>query len=122
MELGRVLTAMATPFDREGEVDYGQAKRLALALLDAGSDGLVVAGTTGGGREESGLPSECGDPPIAFGQTETFPRDRLRQPRVPYSHSIVEGGLLEMSSTTRLIPRTSLITRFEMRRRRSRSR
>ena len=47
MELGRVLTAMATPFDREGEVDYDQAKRLALALLDAGSDGLVVAGTTG---------------------------------------------------------------------------
>lgn len=47
MELGRVLTAMVTPFDREGEVDYGQAKRLARALLDAGSDGLVVAGTTG---------------------------------------------------------------------------
>lgn len=47
MELGRVLTAMVTPFDREGEVDYAQAKRLALALLDAGSDGLVVAGTTG---------------------------------------------------------------------------
>ncbi|MCH7616510.1 MAG: 4-hydroxy-tetrahydrodipicolinate synthase [Chloroflexi bacterium] len=47
MELGRVLTAMATPFDREGQVDYGQAKRLSLALLDAGSDGLVVAGTTG---------------------------------------------------------------------------
>lgn len=47
MELGRVLTAMATPFDHEGEVDYDQAKRLALALLEAGSDGLVVAGTTG---------------------------------------------------------------------------
>ncbi|HEY5639533.1 MAG TPA: 4-hydroxy-tetrahydrodipicolinate synthase [Dehalococcoidia bacterium] len=47
MELGRVLTAMVTPFDREGKVDYGQAKRLARALLDAGSDGLVVAGTTG---------------------------------------------------------------------------
>jgi 4-hydroxy-tetrahydrodipicolinate synthase len=47
MELGRVLTAMVTPFDREGEVDYAQAKRLALALLEAGSDGLVVAGTTG---------------------------------------------------------------------------
>ena len=47
MELGRVLTAMATPFDHEGEVDYDQAKRLALALFEAGSDGLVVAGTTG---------------------------------------------------------------------------
>lgn len=47
MEIGRLLTAMVTPFDSEGQVDYEQAKRLALALLDSGSDGLVVAGTTG---------------------------------------------------------------------------
>ncbi len=47
MEIGRLLTAMVTPFDDEGQVDYAQAKRLALALLDSGSDGLVVAGTTG---------------------------------------------------------------------------
>jgi len=47
MEIGRLLTAMVTPFDSEGRVDYEQAKRLALALLDAGSDGVVVAGTTG---------------------------------------------------------------------------
>jgi len=38
---------MVTPFDAEGQVDYEQAKRLALALLDSGSDGVVVAGTTG---------------------------------------------------------------------------
>jgi 4-hydroxy-tetrahydrodipicolinate synthase len=47
MELGRLLTAMVTPFDSEGKVDYAQAKRLALALLDSGSEGVVVAGTTG---------------------------------------------------------------------------
>jgi len=47
MEIGRLLTAMITPFDREGKVDYAQAGRLASALLDSGSDGLVVAGTTG---------------------------------------------------------------------------
>jgi len=47
MDIGRLLTAMVTPFDDEGQVDYGQAKRLALALLDWGSDGVVVAGTTG---------------------------------------------------------------------------
>jgi 4-hydroxy-tetrahydrodipicolinate synthase len=47
MEIGRLLTAMVTPFDSKGQVDYEQAKRLALALLDSGSDGLVVAGTTG---------------------------------------------------------------------------
>ena len=46
-ELGRVITAMVTPFDSEGGVDYKQAKKLALALLESGSDGLVVAGTTG---------------------------------------------------------------------------
>ncbi len=46
-ELGRLLTAMVTPFDEEGVVDYEQAKKLALALLDSGSDGLVVVGTTG---------------------------------------------------------------------------
>jgi 4-hydroxy-tetrahydrodipicolinate synthase len=44
---GRLLTAMVTPFDAQGEVDYQQAKRLALSLLDSGSDGVVVSGTTG---------------------------------------------------------------------------
>ncbi len=42
--LGRLLTAMVTPFNEEGEVDYEQAKKLALALLNSGSEGLVVAG------------------------------------------------------------------------------
>jgi 4-hydroxy-tetrahydrodipicolinate synthase len=45
--LGRLLTAMVTPFDGQGKVDYEQAKKLALSLLDSGSDGLVVSGTTG---------------------------------------------------------------------------
>jgi len=44
---GRLLTAMVTPFNQKGEVDYEQARRLALALLDSGSEGLVVVGTTG---------------------------------------------------------------------------
>jgi 4-hydroxy-tetrahydrodipicolinate synthase len=46
-ELGRLLTAMVTPFDDGGKLDYKRAKRLALALLDSGSDGVLVAGTTG---------------------------------------------------------------------------
>ncbi len=45
--LGRLITAMVTPFNADGAVNYEQAKRLALALLDSGSDGLVVVGTTG---------------------------------------------------------------------------
>jgi 4-hydroxy-tetrahydrodipicolinate synthase len=48
-EIGRLITAMVTPFDENGEVDYAQAKRLATALLDSGSDGLVITGTTGEG-------------------------------------------------------------------------
>ena len=47
MEIGRLLTAMVTPFDADGAVDYAQAKRLARALLASGSDGVVLAGTTG---------------------------------------------------------------------------
>ena len=47
MQPGRLLTAMVTPFDEKGGVDYAQAKRLARALVDSGSDGLVVSGTTG---------------------------------------------------------------------------
>jgi 4-hydroxy-tetrahydrodipicolinate synthase len=47
VELGRLLTAMVTPFDDQGTVDYVQAKLLARALLDSGSDGVVIGGTTG---------------------------------------------------------------------------
>jgi len=46
-DFGRLLTAMVTPFAPDAAVDYDQAKRLALALLDSGTEGLVVAGTTG---------------------------------------------------------------------------
>lgn len=46
-KLGRLITAMVTPFNEEGEVDYEEAKRLALALLNSGSEGVLVVGTTG---------------------------------------------------------------------------
>ena len=46
-EIGRLLTAMVTPFNDSGAVGYEQAQQLALALLRSGSDGVVVAGTTG---------------------------------------------------------------------------
>jgi 4-hydroxy-tetrahydrodipicolinate synthase len=44
---GRLITAMVTPFDAAGEVDYKQAQRLARALIASGNDGLVITGTTG---------------------------------------------------------------------------
>jgi 4-hydroxy-tetrahydrodipicolinate synthase len=46
-DLGTILTAMVTPFDEDLAVDHAGAERLAAWLLDNGSDGLVVGGTTG---------------------------------------------------------------------------
>ena len=45
--LGRVLTAIVTPFDDDGAVDLDAFQALARHLVDNGSDGIVVAGTTG---------------------------------------------------------------------------
>jgi 4-hydroxy-tetrahydrodipicolinate synthase len=46
-QIAGVLTAMVTPFDGEGAIDFAAARRLAGHLVENGSDGLVVAGTTG---------------------------------------------------------------------------
>lgn len=46
-DIGRLVTAMVTPFDASLDVDYGQARRLAKALAASGSDGVLVTGTTG---------------------------------------------------------------------------
>jgi 4-hydroxy-tetrahydrodipicolinate synthase len=45
--LGEVLTAMVTPFDDEGRVDVAKFRELASYLVENGSDGVVVTGTTG---------------------------------------------------------------------------
>lgn len=44
---GRLLTAMVTPFTSDGKVNFQAAAELASYLVNNGSDGLVVAGTTG---------------------------------------------------------------------------
>ena len=46
-EIGRLLTAMVTPFSSDGEVDYNRAGELAKKIIGNGSDGLVIGGTTG---------------------------------------------------------------------------
>lgn len=46
-DFGRVLTAMVTPFDDNLEVNYTEVRQLARYLVENGSDGIVVAGTTG---------------------------------------------------------------------------
>jgi 4-hydroxy-tetrahydrodipicolinate synthase len=47
MSIGGILTAMVTPFDQNGALDEDAAVRLMHHLLENGSDGLVLAGTTG---------------------------------------------------------------------------
>jgi len=76
MRLGGILTAMVTPFDSNGELDEAATTRLVRHLLDNGSDGLVLAGSTGEGATmtdeekarlwEIGV-AESGDAPIIAG-------------------------------------------------------
>jgi 4-hydroxy-tetrahydrodipicolinate synthase len=76
MRLGGILTAMVTPFDSKGDLDEDATARLVRHLLDNGSDGLVLAGSTGEGATltdeekvrlwEIGV-AESGDAPIIAG-------------------------------------------------------
>jgi 4-hydroxy-tetrahydrodipicolinate synthase len=49
-KLGRILTAMITPFDGSGAVNVAEAVRIAQFLVERGNDGVVVAGSTGEGN------------------------------------------------------------------------
>ena len=46
-DFGEVITAMVTPFNKEGKVDYNKVEELTSHLLDNGSDAIIVTGTTG---------------------------------------------------------------------------
>ncbi|SHF52844.1 4-hydroxy-tetrahydrodipicolinate synthase [Ornithinibacillus halophilus] len=47
MNFGKILTAMVTPFDKEGNIDFDATKNLVNHLIANGTEGLVIAGTTG---------------------------------------------------------------------------
>jgi 4-hydroxy-tetrahydrodipicolinate synthase len=47
VDFGQLLTAMITPFDVDGNVDYVAAARMALHLVNHGTNSLVICGTTG---------------------------------------------------------------------------
>jgi 4-hydroxy-tetrahydrodipicolinate synthase len=79
--LGEVLTAIVTPFDRVGAVDYERFRELARHCVENGSDGLVVAATTGesptltdGERFElfSAAVDAVGDGATVIGSTGTY--------------------------------------------------
>lgn len=46
-QFGRLITAMVTPFDAQGELSIDRTRRLATHLVDTGSEAIVVSGTTG---------------------------------------------------------------------------
>ncbi len=46
-QIPKLLTAMATPFDKDGKLDLNEAAKLANWLVEQGNDGILVAGTTG---------------------------------------------------------------------------
>jgi 4-hydroxy-tetrahydrodipicolinate synthase len=74
--IGGILTAMVTPFDKDGELDEDATIRLIHHLLENGSDGLVITGSTGEGATltddekarlwEIGV-AEAGDAPVIAG-------------------------------------------------------
>jgi 4-hydroxy-tetrahydrodipicolinate synthase len=47
IQFGKVVTAMVTPFDSKGNIDFAKTTQLVNYLIDNGTDSLVVAGTTG---------------------------------------------------------------------------
>ncbi|MGG1595652.1 4-hydroxy-tetrahydrodipicolinate synthase [Terribacillus saccharophilus] len=47
MKFGKVITAMVTPFDNQGQIDFDATTRLLDYLIENGTDAVVVAGTTG---------------------------------------------------------------------------
>lgn len=46
-DFGEVITAMVTPFNKDGKVDYNKVEELTSYLIDNGSDSIIVTGTTG---------------------------------------------------------------------------
>ena len=46
-DCGEVITAMVTPMEKSGAIDYDKVESLAAHLISSGSDAILVAGTTG---------------------------------------------------------------------------
>ena len=75
---GRVLTAMVTPFDASGEIDFDAVQKLATDLVNAGCDGLVINGTTG----EAPTTSDA-EPELSPVLVQTTPATRRTSPSRP---------------------------------------
>ncbi len=114
---GRLLTAMVTPFQENGEVDYRRARQLARRLVDNATETLVVCGTTGESptltaeeklRLFSEVKEEVGSVPVIAGTGSNNTRaaaefSKLAKERgadgilvvAPYYNKPPQSGLLE---------------------------
>ncbi|MFA5890987.1 MAG: 4-hydroxy-tetrahydrodipicolinate synthase [Actinomycetota bacterium] len=117
---GRVITAMATPFTTEGSLDFDRAVALARHLVDNGSDGIVVSGSTGESPTLSfeekrdllaAVVSEVGDRANVIAGTGTYDtRETIR-----LSQSAAEqgaAGLLVVTPYYSRPPQSGLIAHF----------
>ena len=85
--LGEVLTAIVTPFHPDGAVNVEKFRELAVFLVDHGSDGLVVSGTTGESPTLSDAEKlelfAAGSTPSATGPRSSPERARTTPPTPP---------------------------------------
>jgi len=102
--LGELLTAMVTPFQADGSVNFASARRLAHHLIDTGSDGIVVCGTTGEGptisdREKLDLleviTAEVGSTATVIANTGTYDTHHS----VALTRAALESGAVKPNAT-----------------------
>ena len=98
--LGEVLTAIVTPFDANGAVNYERFRELATHLVENGSDGLVVAGTTG----ESPTLSDDERLELVAAAVDTVAGGVMFDSVAHNSTPVLEGGLEEGDHFTTIMP------------------
>jgi 4-hydroxy-tetrahydrodipicolinate synthase len=119
--LGELLTAMVTPFSADGSVNFASARRLASHLVETGSDGIVVCGTTGEGptvndREKLDLvdavADEVGGSACVVANTGTYDTHHS----VALTRAAIEAGadaFLAVTPYYNKPPRAGIIAHFE---------
>ena len=119
--LGDVLTAVVTPFDADGEVDLERFRALARHLVDNGSDGLVVTGTTGESPtltddERFALYAaaidEVGDRATVIAGTGTYSTAHSVH-LTEQAHALGVDGILVVTPYYNLPPQRAIVRHFE---------
>jgi 4-hydroxy-tetrahydrodipicolinate synthase len=119
--LGAVLTAILTPFRENGDVDFDAFQRLARHLVDNGSDGIVVAGTTGesptlsdGERNDlirSAIEAVGDRASVVAGTGTNSTRDSVSL--TEQAHELGADGFLVVTPYYNLPPQRGIVAHFE---------